>query len=287
MSLQCFRGDQLQPNPDGSGSSSPRRARPDGDGGGPRAPVDARLAARAASRADGLARPLARRRDEDVLSAARVSRRARGQRADDPGASAHRLGPGRSSLGHRDDRLHAGHRRHERASAPRPHQRPRGHRWRREDGQEDCLPRQARVAASAESARPRSARRRTAQPLVRPRHGRRPARRHERTGHEHLRPARRQRRAQRQQPALGARQLDAHLGNRRLPAREEWDVRGAQDAVARTVGRVAGRRRPYLPQLERVGAARRSGSRRPTSRETRACCERGAATNPCAARTTK
>ena len=91
-----------------------------------------------------------------------------------------------------------------------------------------------------------------------PRHERRPARRHQGTRHQHLRPARGQRRAQRQQPALGARQLDAHVGDRRLPAAEEGRVRGAQDALARPVGRVAGRCRPHLPQLERVGAARRS-----------------------------
>ena len=56
---------------------------------------------------------------------------------------------------------------------------------------------------------------------------------------EHLRPARRQRRAQRQRPVLGARQLDVHVRARRLPAAEGRQVRGAEDAVARPVGRDA------------------------------------------------
>ena len=68
-----------------------------------------------------------------------------------------------------------------------------------------------------------------------------------------------QRRAQRQQPAVGARQLDAHLRGRHLPAAEGRQVRDAQDAVARAVGRVAGRLRPRLPELEQLGAARRPG----------------------------
>ena len=42
-----------------------------------------------------------------------------------------------------------------------------------------------------------------------------------------------------------------------LPAAEARQVRGAEDAVARAVGRLAGRCRPHLPEHERVGAARR------------------------------
>ena len=92
-----------------------------------------------------------------------------------------RLGSGRPPVGGRDARLHAGHRRHDRARAARPHQRARGHERRRQDGQEDGLPRQARAAARAEGARSRRARRRAAEPLAGARHQRRPARRHARS----------------------------------------------------------------------------------------------------------
>ena len=44
---------------------------------------------------------------------------------------------------------------------------------------------------------------------------------------ECLRPARRERRAQRQQPAVGAGQLDLHLGGRSRPSSRERQVRGA------------------------------------------------------------
>ena len=237
--------------------------------------------------ADDLARPLARGRDEDLLPAARLPRRARGHRADDPGAGARRLRPGRPPVGGRDARLHAGHGRDDRARAARTHQRARGHERRREDGQEDGLPRQAGAAARAEGPRSRRARRRAAQPLARPRHERRPARRHQRARHEHLRAARGQRRAQREQPALGARQLDAHVRNRRLPAAEEGRLRGAE----RRSRAASGARRRTMPAGSIATRTSRCctsiSSRRRTSRATRTWCAPAAATSRSAARTTK
>ena len=52
-------------------------------------------------------------------------------------------------------------------------------------------------------------------------------------------------------------QLDAHGQCRCLPPLEERQVRGPEDAVARRMGRHAGRRRPRLSQHELRGAARR------------------------------
>ena len=73
-----------------------------------------------------------------------------------------------------------------------------------------------------------------------------------------VRPPRGERRAQRQCAAVGARQLDSHVRGRHVPSPEERQVRGAADARARPVGRVAGRRGARVPELQRVGAPRRS-----------------------------
>ena len=94
-----------------------------------------------------------------------------------------------------------------------------------------------------------------------------------------LRPARRQRRAQRQQPALGARQLDAHVRGRHLPAAEERHVRGR----ARRSRAASGARRRTTPAASTATRTSRrctsTSCRRRTSRATRTCCGRAAATN--------
>ncbi len=64
-------------------------------------------------------------------------------------------------------------------------------------------------------------------------------------------------------------------------------LRGAEDALARPVGRVAGRCRPHLPQLRTSRCCTSTSCRRRTSRAIRTCCGRAAATNRSAARTTK
>ena len=102
----------------------------------------------------------------------------------------------------------------ERARADRPRRRARGHEQRRQDGQADRVRRRPGAAARAEGAGPRRARRRAAEPLADARHQRRPEGRHQGARHRHATAGARQRRAQRQQPALGARQLDVHVRSR-------------------------------------------------------------------------
>ena len=85
---------------------------------------------------------------------------------------------------------------------------------------------------------------------------------------------------------LGARQLDAHVRGRHLSPLQGRQVRGAEDAGARAVGRGAGRCRPHLPQHQRVGAVRRPRPDAVLQRATRTCCARAAATNRSTATTT-
>ena len=93
--------------------------------------------------------------------------------------------------------------------------------------------------------RPR-ARRRAAEPVADEGHGRRSEGRLEGPRQQHVRPRGGQHRAQREQPVLGARQLDLHVRARLAPALEEWQVRDGADAQPRPVGRDAGRRRAHL-----------------------------------------
>ena len=87
--------------------------------------------------------------------------------------------------------------------------------------------------------------------------------------------------------ALGPRQLDAHVRNRRLPAAEEGRVRSPEDALARPVGRVAGRCRHGSIATRTSRCCTSISCRRRTSRAIRTCCGRAAATSRSAARTTK
>ena len=153
--------------------------------------ADAAVAAGRAAGADRIAGAVAGRRAEDLLHAARLSRRARRQRAAGPGSDRHGLGRRRPPLGRRDAGLRADarHRRAERRS-DRPRRRPRGHERRRHDGQADGLRRRARPAARAEGARPRRARRRAAEPVADAGHQRRPEDGHEGAGDQPLRPPR-------------------------------------------------------------------------------------------------
>ena len=79
-------------------------------------------------------------------------------------------------------------------------------------------------------------------------------------GRRYLRPGARQHRAQREQPHLGARQLDVHVRAQRVPATEGRQVRLPADALARPVGRDAGRCRADLPEYQRGRAVRRSSA---------------------------
>ena len=72
-----------------------------------------------------------------------------------------------------------------------------------------------------------------------------------------------------------------------LPPLEARQVRGPEDAVARPVGRLAGRRRAHLPQHQRVGAARRPRADAVLRAATRTWCGRAAATNRSRATTTR
>ena len=95
------------------------------------------------------------------------------------------------------------------------------------------------------------------QPLAGARHQRRPARRHEGAGHRQLRPGRRPTSSTTPTGCCGRSTTGCTPRKGHAPAAEGRQVRGAQDAVARPVGRLAGRRRPRLPQHELGGAVRR------------------------------
>ena len=135
--------------------------------------------------------------------------------------------------------------------------RARRHRPRRTDGQADGVRRWPDSAAGLEGARSRRARRRAGQPLADARHERRPAGRHQGARLGRVRPAGGQRRGKRERRLLGARQPAAHgRTGERVLSPEGPEVRGAEHAGARRVGRDAGRRGAHLPQYERIGAAR-------------------------------
>ena len=91
-------------------------------------------------------------------------------------------------------------------------------------------------------------------------HQRRPARGSQGARHQPVRAARRQRRAQREQLlwALDNWIYTAEVDIQLRLKNGKFEVQ--QDAVARPVGRHAGRRGPDLPEHERVGAARRPGA---------------------------
>ena len=94
-----------------------------------------------------------------------------------------------------------------------------------------------------------------------------------------------ERRAQRQRPALGARQLDAHVRRRHLPATEGRQVR---DREGRSRADSGARRRTTSAASIATPTARRCTStscRRPTTRGIRTCCARAAATSSWAIRT--
>ena len=172
-----------------------------------------------------------------------------------------------------------------RRAEPRSHRqrgRARRHEPRRHDGQADGVRGRPDPAARGEGARSRRARRRAGQPLVHARHERRPAGRHARSwSRTPTACCDGQRRGQRQQPALGARQLDAHLRQRRVPPAQGRQVRGA----SRRCRAASGARRRTTPAASTGTRTNRRCTwiwcRRRTSRATRRCCARAAATNRC------
>ena len=186
------------------------------------------LAAGAATGVGRLAGALAGRRDEDVRPAARLSRRARRERADGPGPGRDRLGRRRPAVGDRDARLHAGSARDQRARAES------GAISVLEDTNRDgrmdkktvfldglVLPRALKVLDKGVLV---------AEPphlwLARDTNGDLKADSQD-AGLRLLRQRARQRRAQRERPAVGDRQLDAHVRGRHLPPLQERQVRDA------------------------------------------------------------
>ena len=197
------------------------------------------------------------------------------------------IGSRRPPVGHRDAGLHAGHLRNRRARAARTHQRPRGSERRREDGQEDHLPRQAGAAAGAEGARSRRARRRTSQLVARPRHERRPARRHERARDEHATDGSTPTSSTTRTACCGRSTTGctrprptSSCGSGRGPSRCARRCRAGSGARPRTMpgGFTATRTSRSCTSI---------WSRRRISRGTRACCARAGATSPCAATRTR
>ena len=87
---------------------------------------------------------------------------------------------------------------------------------------------------------------------------------------KHLRAGRGQRRAQRELAAVGARQLDVHVGRNHAAEAEGRRLRGAQDAVARPVGRHPGRRAAGSTATRTPRRCSWTSCRHPTTRATRA-----------------
>ena len=105
-----------------------------------------------------------RRGAEDVLAAARLSRRARRGRADDRVADRDGLRSRRPAVGARDARVPAGHVRPRLARADQPRRRARRHERRRQDGQAHGVrrrPRPARARSRCSTTACSSASRRT------------------------------------------------------------------------------------------------------------------------------
>ena len=127
----------------------------------------------------------------------------------------------------------------------------------RRDGQAHRLCRRPGARALAQGARSRRPGRRTAERLADARHQRRPQDGHQGVDHRPVRPPRGAGRAERQRLLLGDGQLDAHRQRGHVSAAEERQVRSPQDADARRVGRHPGRRRPDLPEHQRIVGARR------------------------------
>ena len=120
--------------------------------------------------------------------------------------------------------------------------RARRHEPRRQDGQAHGLRRRPGAGAIAEGPRRRRPRRRAAERLADEGHEWRSQDGQEGARDRHLWPARGAGRAERQRVLLGPRQLDVHRGQRCPPAVQGRQVRGAQDAHPRRVGRHARRR---------------------------------------------
>ena len=128
---------------------------------------------------------------------------------------------------------------------------------RRRDGQAHGVRRRPGPAAGAQGPRPRRAGRRAAERLADARHERRSRRRTRRSWSPSATAAARRDVEQNANGFYWALDNWIHTADADMYLRfEERQVRGAPDAVARRVGRHPGRRRPHLPEHERVGAAR-------------------------------
>ena len=143
----------------------------------------------------------------------------------------------------------------------RPGRRPRGHQQRWNDGQAHGLRGRPRPAARAEGARARRARRRAAESLADEGHERRSEGRHQGARHRMLTAGSTRTSSTTPTRCCGRSTTGSTPPRSTLILRlEERQVRGAQDAGARAVGRLAGRCRTRVPELERIGAPRRPGA---------------------------